>query len=52
MASIALGMCRSAATIKGSITASRQLHMGLMNKLVRLPMSFFDSQPTGARVLV
>jgi len=43
-------MMRSGATIKGSITASRKLHYQLLNKLVRLPMAFYDSQPTGASV--
>jgi len=47
MSSILLSMMRSGATIKGSITASRKLHYQLLNKLVRLPMAFYDSQPTG-----
>lgn len=50
MTSICLSMTRSAATIKGSITASRKLHYSLLNKLVRLPMAFYDSQPTGVCV--
>ena len=30
-----------------SVRASRSLHARLLEKLMRLPMSFFDSQPTG-----
>lgn len=38
---------RSALLVVGSINASRSLHSALLAKVVRLPMSFFDSQPTG-----
>lgn len=31
----------------GSVRASRKLHHNLLRGLLRLPMSFFDSQPTG-----
>ncbi|GFH15644.1 ABC transporter, partial [Haematococcus lacustris] len=45
--SIGLQLVRAVMTITGAITASRQLHKQLMSKVVRLPMSFYDSQPTG-----
>jgi ABC-type multidrug transport system fused ATPase/permease subunit len=47
MASIGLQVIRALATISGSVAASRRLHAGLLHKVVRLPMSFFDSQPAG-----
>ena len=31
----------------GSVRAARALHHNLLRGLLRLPMSFFDSQPTG-----
>ena len=33
--------------VYGSVNASRVLHADLLGKVLRLPMSFFDSQPTG-----
>lgn len=45
--SIGVGLTRSALLILGSISASRKLHRQLLAKVVHLPMSFFDSQPTG-----
>jgi len=47
MFSILVQMVRSVMTIAGAISASRRLHAQLLSKVVRLPMSFFDSQPTG-----
>ncbi|KAG2450119.1 hypothetical protein HYH02_000222 [Chlamydomonas schloesseri] len=47
LVSIGLQLCRSALLIYGSIRASRLLARKLLDKVVRLPMSFFDSQPTG-----
>ncbi|KAG2442750.1 hypothetical protein HXX76_002831 [Chlamydomonas incerta] len=47
LVSIGLQLCRSALLIYGSIRASRLLARRLLDKVVRLPMSFFDSQPTG-----
>lgn len=47
MASIAMGLVATAALVVGTINASRVLHQRLLKKVVRLPMSFFDSQPTG-----
>ena len=31
----------------GCVRASRQLHQDLFRALLRLPMSFFDTQPSG-----
>ena len=31
----------------GCLKASRSLHYNLLTTVLRLPMSFFDSQPTG-----
>ena len=31
----------------GSLRASRKLHAQLLERVMRLPMSFFDSQPSG-----
>lgn len=45
--SIGCNLARAVLTITGSITASRLLNHRLLAKVVRLPMSFFDSQPTG-----
>lgn len=47
LSSIALQLIRSGSLIAGSIRASRTLQARLLAKVVRLPMSFFDSQPTG-----
>lgn len=49
LSSVAVVLGRSALLVLGSIAASRRLHAGLLAKLLRLPMAFFDSQPTGAR---
>ncbi|GAX75363.1 hypothetical protein CEUSTIGMA_g2807.t1 [Chlamydomonas eustigma] len=45
--SISCQLIRAVMTITGSITASRSLNRQLLAKVVRLPMSFYDSQPTG-----
>ena len=52
---VALGLCSvgvalllSGLLVMGSVSASRALHAGLLTKLLRLPLGFFDSQPTGA----
>lgn len=45
--SIGIQLLRSVLLIYGSIRASRRLARALLDKVVRLPMSFFDSQPTG-----
>lgn len=33
--------------VLGSFNASRKLHRNLVERILRLPMSFFDSQPSG-----
>ncbi len=47
--SIGIQLLRSVLLIYGSIRASRRLARSLLDKVVRLPMAFFDSQPTGER---
>lgn len=47
LSSIVMQVARSYLLINGSISASRLLHGALLGKVVRLPMSFFDSQPSG-----
>ena len=39
--------CRALLLVLGSFNASRRLHANLLAKVMRLPMAFFDSQPTG-----
>eukprot|EP00775_Hariotina_reticulata_P001784 gene1784-2118_t len=47
LSSVGVVLGRSAVLVIGSITASRKLHKQLLAKILRLPMSFFDAQPTG-----
>lgn len=47
LSSMVMGLIKTGVIIMGSISASRTLHRQLLAKVVRLPMSFFDSQPTG-----
>jgi hypothetical protein len=47
LASIGVQLARSFALVAGTVTASRQLHQQLLDKVLRLPMSFFNTQPTG-----
>ncbi|KAI8472504.1 MAG: P-loop containing nucleoside triphosphate hydrolase protein [Monoraphidium minutum] len=47
LTSVAIVLVRSALLVVGSVAASRKLHRELLAKLVRLPMSFFDAQPSG-----
>ena len=37
-------MCRM---LLGNVNSSRKLHTNLLERILRLPMSFFDSQPSG-----
>jgi hypothetical protein len=48
LGSVAVVLARSVLLVAGSVAASRRLHDALLRKLLRLPMSFFDSQPSGA----
>ncbi|GLC35697.1 hypothetical protein PLESTB_000485000 [Pleodorina starrii] len=47
LVSISIQLLRSFLLILGSIRASRLLARRLLDKVVRLPMAFFDQQPTG-----
>jgi len=47
LGSVAVTAVRSAVVVLGSNNASRRLHAGLLSRVVRLPMSFFDAQPLG-----
>lgn len=47
LGSVGVVLLRSALLVVGSIAASRRLHRQLLHKLLRLPMSFFDAQPSG-----
>jgi ABC-type bacteriocin/lantibiotic exporter with double-glycine peptidase domain len=47
LGSVAVVLARSALLVVGSVAASRQLHHRLLTKMLRLPMSFYDAQPTG-----
>ncbi|GAB4815546.1 hypothetical protein N2152v2_002592 [Parachlorella kessleri] len=38
---------RAVLLVVGTVNAARELHSNLLAKVVRLPQSFFDSQPTG-----
>ena len=45
--SLVFQVSRAVALVLGSITAARHLQASLLETVLRLPMSFFDSQPTG-----
>jgi len=47
LGSVGVVLVRSALLVLGSVSASRRLHRQLLHKLLRLPMSFFDAQPSG-----
>jgi ATP-binding cassette subfamily C (CFTR/MRP) protein 1 len=47
LGSVGVVLLRSALLVIGSIAASKRLHKQLLRKLLRLPMSFFDAQPSG-----
>ena len=42
-----LQVCQEYTLIMGGLRAARKLHARLLARVMRLPMSFFDSQPTG-----
>ncbi|GBF89551.1 canalicular multispecific organic anion transporter [Raphidocelis subcapitata] len=50
LGSVAVVLVRSGLLVIGSIAASRTIHARLLAKILRLPMGFFDSQPTGRLV--
>lgn len=33
--------------LAGTLSASKKMHSNLLKKVVKLPMSFFDTQPSG-----
>jgi ABC-type multidrug transport system fused ATPase/permease subunit len=47
LSSVGVVLLRSLLLVVGSIAASARLHSQLLAKLLRLPMSFFDTQPSG-----
>lgn len=47
MASLAVQIVKAVVLVLGSIVAARTLQASLLATILRLPMSFFDSQPTG-----
>ena len=48
--SVLLTFCRAVTLVLATLTASQSLHDKLVAKLLALPMSFFDTQPTGRLV--
>ena len=50
IASVLLTFCRAVTLVLATLTASQSLHDKLVAKLLTLPMSFFDTQPTGRLV--
>ena len=46
-ASLAAQAARAVVTVHGSVAAAAALHDRLLHRVIRLPMSFFDSQPSG-----
>ena len=40
-------MSRNTVLVLGSLTAAKRMHQGLLDNVLRLPMSFHDSTPTG-----
>ena len=47
LGSLVLQAGKAVFLVKGTINSSRELHSRFLNKVMRLPMSFFESQPTG-----
>lgn len=47
LASVAFTLMSALLLIYGLINASRKMHSNLLKKVVRMPMSFFDTQPSG-----
>lgn len=45
--SLVFAFTRTIALVYGAFNASRQLHRRLLATILRMPMSFFDTQPTG-----
>ena len=49
LAYVVISLLGEIALIAGGMIAAGQLHNKLMEKVLRLPMSFFESQPAGRR---
>lgn len=47
LCSLGIQIIRSIVVVLGSLTAAKSLQFSLLSTVLRLPMSFFDSQPTG-----
>lgn len=47
LASLVAQAARAVATVEGSLAAAVALHDRLLARVIRLPMAFFDSQPSG-----
>jgi ATP-binding cassette subfamily C (CFTR/MRP) protein 1 len=47
MVSLLVQIARQVSLVLGSLVASGSLQRSLLDRVLRLPMSFFDSQPTG-----
>jgi ATP-binding cassette, subfamily C (CFTR/MRP), member 1 len=47
LVSLVLQAGKAVVVVLGSITAAKRLHASLLDTVLGLPMSFFDSQPTG-----
>ncbi|KAK9797814.1 hypothetical protein WJX73_000524 [Symbiochloris irregularis] len=47
LTAISFTVGRSFCLVYGSLRSGRQLHQRLLEKVIRLPMSFFDTQPSG-----
>lgn len=47
LCSLGIQIVRSIVVVLGSLTAAKSLQQSLLSTVLRLPMSFFDSQPTG-----
>jgi len=47
LGSLILQASKAVFLVKGTINSSREMHDRFLSKVLRLPMSFFESQPTG-----
>ena len=44
MSTVIFAFSRIIMTVKGSVNASEKLHQQLLDKIMKLPMSFYDTQ--------
>ena len=47
MAAIVFSLVKQLFLVSGVFSSGKKLHNQLLDKIMRLPMSFYDSQPTG-----